>query len=83
MYFRGYPLLKPLNNTNVHEQRVAALVLGKLEGRGNQMRSLKVAALFENLEADVSLDEFIENFPTVSREQAIAVLEHSRGVAAS
>jgi uncharacterized protein (DUF433 family) len=38
-----------------------------------------VSALFENLEAGVSLDEFIENFPTVSREQAIAVLEHSRG----
>lgn len=38
-----------------------------------------VSALFENLEAGVSLDEFLENFPTVAREQAIAVLKHSRG----
>jgi uncharacterized protein (DUF433 family) len=37
-----------------------------------------VSALFENLESGVSLDEFLENFPTVSREQAVAVLEHSR-----
>ena len=37
-----------------------------------------VSALFENLEAGVSLDEFIENFPTVTREQAVLVLEHFR-----
>jgi uncharacterized protein (DUF433 family) len=37
-----------------------------------------VSALLENLEAGVSLDEFLENFPTVSREQAIAVLEYFR-----
>ncbi len=37
-----------------------------------------VSALLENLEAGVSLDEFIENFPTVTREQAVAVLEHFR-----
>lgn len=34
-----------------------------------------VAALLENLENDVSLNEFIENFPTVKREQAVRVLE--------
>lgn len=39
-----------------------------------------VSALLENLEAGVSLDEFIDNFPTVTREQAVRVLEHFRGV---
>ena len=35
-----------------------------------------VSALLDNLETGVSLDEFIENFPTVKREQAIQVLEY-------
>jgi len=37
-----------------------------------------VSALLENLEAGVSLDEFLSNFPTVSRDQAIHVLEYFR-----
>lgn len=37
-----------------------------------------VSALLENLEAGISLDEFIENFPTVRRDQAVRVLEHFR-----
>ena len=37
-----------------------------------------VSALLENLEGGVSLDEFIENFPTVTRVQAVRVLEHFR-----
>jgi len=37
-----------------------------------------VVALLENLEAGVSLDEFLENFPTVTRGQAVRVLEHFR-----
>jgi uncharacterized protein (DUF433 family) len=37
-----------------------------------------VSALLENLEAGVSLDEFLENFPTVTRDQAIRILEHFR-----
>jgi uncharacterized protein (DUF433 family) len=36
-----------------------------------------VDALFNNLSAGVSLDEFLENFPSVSREQVIAVLKFS------
>lgn len=36
-----------------------------------------VDALFNNLSAGVSLDEFLENFPTVTREQALAVLKFS------
>jgi len=35
-----------------------------------------VAALLDNFEAGVSLDEFLENFPTVQREQAVQVLEY-------
>lgn len=36
-----------------------------------------VDALFNSLSAGVSLDEFLDNFPTVSREQALAVLNFS------
>jgi len=36
-----------------------------------------VDALLNNLAAGVSLDEFLENFPTVTREQALAVLTFS------
>jgi len=35
-----------------------------------------VSALLDNLEANVSLNEFLENFPTVKREQAVQVLEY-------
>ena len=38
-----------------------------------------VSAMLENLEAGVSLDEFLENFPTVSRERAVRILEHFAG----
>lgn len=34
-----------------------------------------VAALLDNLAAGLTLDEFLDNFPTVTREQAIQVLE--------
>ena len=37
-----------------------------------------VSALLENLEAGVSLDEFLDNFPTVTRETAVRVLAHFR-----
>ncbi len=36
-----------------------------------------IEALLENLAAGVSLDEFLENFPTVTREQALAILNFS------
>lgn len=36
-----------------------------------------VAALFENLEDDASLHEFLEWFPGVSAAQARAVLDHA------
>lgn len=34
-----------------------------------------VDTLFMHLEQGISLNEFLEDFPTVSREQAVAVLE--------
>lgn len=33
-----------------------------------------VESLFDHLEAGVSLDSFLDDFPTVSKEQAIALL---------
>ncbi len=35
-----------------------------------------VSALLDNLESGVSLNEFLENFPTVKREQAVQVLRY-------
>lgn len=34
-----------------------------------------VESLFDHLEAGVSLDEFLDDFPTVSKAQAIAILD--------
>lgn len=34
-----------------------------------------VDSLFDHLEAGVSVDEFLEDFPTVSKEQVISILE--------
>ncbi|MEO6687155.1 MAG: DUF433 domain-containing protein [Dyadobacter sp.] len=34
-----------------------------------------VETLFDHLEAGVSLNDFLEDFPTVSKSQAVAVLE--------
>ena len=35
-----------------------------------------VSALLDNLEVGVSLDDFLENFPSVKREQTVQVLEY-------
>ena len=37
-----------------------------------------VAALLDNIEAGLTLDEFLDNFPTVTRDQAIQVLEFAK-----
>jgi uncharacterized protein (DUF433 family) len=34
-----------------------------------------VESLFDHLEAGVPLDEFLDDFPSVNREQAVALLE--------
>ena len=48
---------------------------GRLCFRGTRV---PVDALFTNLEAGMSLKEFLEEFEGVTHEQAIAVLEHAR-----
>lgn len=40
---------------------------------------IPVDALINNLEAGLTLDEFLENFPTVTREQATQVVEFAKG----
>jgi uncharacterized protein (DUF433 family) len=37
-----------------------------------------VATLFDHLEAGYSVEQFIEHFPTVERDQVVRVLEQSR-----
>ena len=37
-----------------------------------------IQALFDYIETDETLEEFLENFPTVSRQQAVEVLEMAR-----
>ena len=42
-----------------------------------------VAALLDNLAAGLTLNEFLDNFPTVTREQALQVLEFSKNTLAN
>ena len=35
-----------------------------------------IQTLFDYIEGDESIDEFLEDFPTVKKEQVIALLEH-------
>jgi uncharacterized protein (DUF433 family) len=55
-------------------ERDPARVSGAWVFRGTR---IPVAALFENLEDDATLHEFLEWFPGVTAEQARAVLEHA------
>ena len=52
-----------------------AVMSGALVFRGTRV---PVDALISNLEAGLTLDEFLDNFPTVTREQALTVLEFSK-----
>lgn len=42
-----------------------------------------VESLFDHLEAGVSLDEFLEDFPTVTRQQAVDLLEAANKILTS
>lgn len=42
-----------------------------------------VEALLDNLAAGLTVDEFLENFPTVTREQVLRVLEFSKNAIAN
>lgn len=68
---------------NLGEEQIARLPItsnpeilsGATVFRGTRV---PVAALLDNIEAGLTLDEFIDNFPTVTREQAIQVLEFAK-----
>lgn len=51
------------------------IVSGELVFRGTRV---PVESLINNLEAGLTLDEFLDNFPTVPREYALQVLEFSK-----
>lgn len=55
-------------------ERISGKVSGAWLFRGSRV---PVKALFENLEAGATVDEFLEWFEGVSREQVEAVLEHA------
>src|SRR5205814_6775623 len=57
-------------------ERSSARVSGAWVFRGTRV---PVKALFENLEDGATLDQFLEWFPGVTREQALAVLEFAEG----
>jgi len=67
----------------IEEERIARLPItsdpeilsGATVFRGTRV---PVAALLDNLAAGLTLDEFLDNFPTVTREQAVQVLEFSK-----
>lgn len=42
-----------------------------------------VESLFDHLEEGVSLDEFLDDFPTVSKQQAIALLDMANKILTS
>ena len=42
-----------------------------------------VQSLFDHLEKGISLNEFLEDFPSVTRDQAVAVLEIARNLMSS
>ncbi len=55
-------------------ERLPDRVSGNWVFRGTRV---PVRALFENLESGARLDEFLDWFPGVTREQAEAVLDHA------
>jgi uncharacterized protein (DUF433 family) len=62
-------------NTNLPIETDPEIMSGAPVFRGTRV---PVRSLFEYLEDNLSLAEFLEYFPTVRREDAIAVLEHSK-----
>ncbi|MCI0748066.1 MAG: DUF433 domain-containing protein [Verrucomicrobia subdivision 3 bacterium] len=55
-------------------ERVAGRVSGAWVFKGTR---IPVRALFENLEDGATVDQFLQWFPGVTKEQALAVLEHA------
>lgn len=59
-------------------EQVPGKMGGALVFRGTRV---PVAALFENLQGRASIDQFLDWFPGVSREQVISVLSHETDIA--
>jgi uncharacterized protein (DUF433 family) len=61
------------------------IVPGSRRTRGNTFRGTRVPfqTLLEYLEGGQTLDEFLEDFPTVGREAAIRALEHAKSLVIS
>jgi len=59
-------------------EQVPGRVSGAWVFRGTRV---PVAALFENLQSGATIDEFLEWFPGVEREQVVALLEHEAIIA--
>ena len=68
-----------LINSYLYNMDIAAVISSDKEILGGEQvfagTRVPVSSLFDHLEAGVSLDEFLDDFPTVSKEQAIAVLD--------
>ena len=62
-----------MNNGVIH--RDPQIMSGELVFAGTRV---PVYTLFDHLEAGDSVDEFLEDFPTVTKEQAVAVLKMAR-----
>jgi uncharacterized protein (DUF433 family) len=60
-------------------ERVADKVSGAWVFKGTRV---PVRALFENLEGGATVEQFLEWFPGVTREQALAVLKHAESTLA-
>ena len=57
-----------------HVERIPGKVSGVWLFKGTRV---PVKALFENLESGATIDEFLEWFPGVTRQQVEAVLKHA------
>ncbi len=68
-----YPLTSPARGYS-SPAKLPEIVSGTPVFAGTRV---PVEALLENLAAGVTLDEFLDNFPTVSRAQVLAVLAFS------
>jgi uncharacterized protein (DUF433 family) len=55
-------------------ERIPGKVSGDWLFKGTRV---PVRALFENLEGGARIDDFLESFPSVTREQVEAVLKHA------
>jgi uncharacterized protein (DUF433 family) len=60
----------------VHVKRDPEIMSGALCFEGTRV---PVQNLFDYLEGSSSLDDFLEDFPSVTREAAVAVLEAAKG----